>query len=145
MKAIVLLGLILFPLAIVAQNETVKVPDAVMKSVKELHPDATGLKWEQKKELYKAEFKTGKIDHKLWLRASGAVSKHQYEIKKDQLPKEVSDAILKDYSGYTIGDCDKTEEKDVTTYKVELKSPQGKKNVTFSSDGKVIPKKKDSE
>lgn len=143
MKAI-LLGLIFFPLALMAQNEVVEVPNAVIKVVKELHPDATGLKWEQKKELYKAEFKTGKIDHKLWLSADGSVSKHQYEIKKDQLPKAVSETILKDYSGYTLGDCDKTDEKGVSTYKVELKSTQGKKNVTFTSDGKVVPKKKDA-
>jgi hypothetical protein len=139
----VLAALILFPMALWAQQKPIDVPVAAAQALKKQYPEATELSWEKKKELYRAKFKTGKTDHKVWLQPDGAVARHEYEIKKDQLPKAVTDAIAKDFSTYTIGDCEKNEEKNVATYKVELKSPQGKKNVTFLSDGKVVPKKAD--
>jgi hypothetical protein len=140
MKSLVF-ALLLSPMALWAQDAAIKVPAPVEQAVKKLYPEASELSWEKKKERYKAEFKTWKVDHKMWLEASGAVVKHQYEIKKDQLPKPIADAIAKDFAGYTIDECDRTDENGESTYKVEVKNAQGKKNLHFSSDGKVMPKK----
>ena len=142
MKSVIAV-LVLFPLFLCAQQKPIDVPVAAAQALKKQYPEATELSWEKKKELYRAKFKTGKTDHKVWMQPDGTATRHEYEIKKDQLPKAVTDAIAKDFSTYTIGDCEKNEEKSVATYKVELKSPQGKKNVTFQSDGKVLPKKSD--
>ncbi|HTF22200.1 MAG TPA: hypothetical protein VK658_29170 [Chryseolinea sp.] len=137
--------LLLLPITLLAQPQPqpISVPVAAAQAIKKLYPEASELSWEKKKELYRAKFKTGKVDHKVWLQADGTVSRHEYEIKKDQLPKPVTDAIAKDFSAYTIGDCEQNDEKGATSYKVELKSPQGKKNVQFLSDGKVHSKKSD--
>ncbi|HEU5292978.1 MAG TPA: PepSY-like domain-containing protein [Cyclobacteriaceae bacterium] len=131
-------------LATAQQNEKpVQVPAEVTKSLQEKFPEASGVEWSQKKEKYKAKFKVAKIKHEVWLDKTGVVSKHQYEIKKAELPKAVIDAVAKDYSAYTAHDCERADENGVTTYKVELKSAGGKKKVTFSADGKVIPKNDD--
>ena len=132
---------LLLSTAMHAQEAPVKVPEAAAKVISSSYPTASGLKWSEKKGRYKADFKVGKTDHKLWMDAAGVVLKHEYEIKKAELPKAIQDAVAKDFAGYTVGDCEKTEENNAATYKVELKSAQGKKKVDFSSEGKVIEKK----
>lgn len=128
-----------------AQQEAkpVQVPSEVLKSLENKFPEASGIEWMQKKDKYKAEFKVVKTKHEVWLDKTGTVSKHQYEIKKAELPKAIVDAIAKEFSTYTTHDCERTDNEGVTTYKVELKSPEGKKKVNFSADGKVIPKSED--
>jgi hypothetical protein len=146
MKQLLFLACVLFssPHANAQQASTpVQVPAEVTASLKKIFPEASGVEWTQKKEKYKAEFKVGKTKHEVWLDKTGSVSKHRYEIKKDELPKVVTDAITKEFSAYTIHDCERTDNKGVTSYKVELKSSAGKKKVTFSADGKVIPKNDD--
>jgi len=125
-----------------AQKPPVAVPEPAAKTISTGYPAASELKWTEKNGRYKADFKVGKTDHKVWMDGTGAVLKHEYEIKKAELPKLIQEAVLKDFAGYTIGDCEKTEEKNVATYKVELKNAQGKKKVDFTSEGKVIEKKK---
>jgi len=138
-------GILLFTIVANAQKESapIQVPTEVTASLKKMFPETTGLEWTQKKEKYKAEFKVAKTKHKVWLNKTGTVSKHQYEIKKEELPKAVTETINKEYSTYTIHDCERTDNKDITTYKVELKSPADKKKVNFGSDGKVIVKEED--
>jgi len=141
MRLILVLISILACTTLYAQKPGIKVPDAIAKVVKDKYPTATELEWQEKKGRYKAEFKVGKDDHKMWIEQDGAVAKHEYEIKKAELPQAINDAVAKEFSGYTIGDCEQSDEKGASTFKVELKSPQGKKKVDFTSEGKVIPKK----
>jgi hypothetical protein len=121
----------------------IQIPPEVAKSLEKKFPEASGIEWTQKKDKYKADFKVGKTKHEVWLDKTGTVSKHQYEIKKAELPKAIVDAITKEFSTYTTHDCERTDNEGVTTYKVELKSSAGKKKVNFSADGKVIPKNDD--
>lgn len=128
-----------------AQQEVtpIQVPSEVTKSIEQKFPGAGGIEWTQKKDKYKAEFKVAKTKHEVWLDKTGTVSKHQYEIKKTELPKAIVDAIAKEFSTYSTHDCERTDNEGVTTYKVELKSSAGKKKVSFSADGKVISKNDD--
>ena len=147
MRVIILIAATLLSIGLHAQDKAkdkvVKVPDAVAKVISTGYPTASELKWSQKNDRYKADFKVGKTDHKVWMDAGGAIVKHEYEIKKAELPKAIQDAVLKEFSTLTIGDCEKTDENGTSTYKVELKSAQGKKkHVEFTSEGKVIEKKK---
>jgi hypothetical protein len=130
-------------LANAQQESPVQVPTEVTASLKKRFPEASGIEWTQKKEKYKAEFKLAKTKHEVWLNKTGAVSKHRYEIKKDALPKAITDAIAKEFSKYTIHDCERTDIEGVATYKVELKSSTDKRQVNFSADGKVIAKNND--
>jgi len=121
----------------------VQVPDAVTRAFKQAYPQVTVVKWKQKKETYKADFKIGKVDHELWLTPAGAVEKHSFEIKAETLPDAVKSTLQRDFASYTAGKCEQTDEKGVTTYKVNLKSPAGKKEVKFSADGMTLKKKDD--
>ncbi len=104
-------------------------------------PKSEQVKWEKKKEHYQVDFKIGKISHSIRMSADGKISRHLSEMKKSQLPSPVVATVSRDFPGYTIGDCEKIEELTTVSYKVELKSEAGKKNVHFTPDGKVIPKK----
>jgi hypothetical protein len=147
MKPLLLLvGVLFFTISTHAQKKEsapIQVPAEVTASLKKLFPETTDVKWSQKKEKYKAEFKVVKTKHEVTFDKAGVVTKHQYEIKKEELPKAITETIGKDFSTYTIHDCERTDNKGVTTYKVELKSPVGKKKVNFGSDGKVIVKEED--
>jgi len=139
-------GLLLFALIIScfvqAQDLTeAQVPTEVKKSFTAAYSSVAELKWEKKKELYKADFKTGKTDHDVWLSADGKITKHRFEIKNEELPLPIQETIKKDFATYKIDDCEKTEEKGISSYKVKLKSEAGKKNVHFDKDGKLINKK----
>lgn len=120
-----------------------QIPDAVASAVKKAYPQADQVKWKQKKELYKADFKVGKTDHELWLSKAGVIEKHSYEIKAETLPTAVATTIKQDFAGYTTGKCEQTDEKGVSTYKVQLKNAAGKKHVKFGADGKTLVKADD--
>ena len=119
------------------------VPSVVLNTFKQQYTKAEKVEWKQKAGMYKVEFKIAKDDHELWLDKTGKVVKHKQEIKADQLPKEVTAAIAKDYKGYTIHDPKKTDNAGVVTYKVELKTASSEMHLTFDKSGKVVSKKKD--
>jgi hypothetical protein len=135
---------VLIPSFIQAQKLTTEqVPAAASKALIAAYPEATEVKWEKKKELFKGGFKIGKTDHDLWLASDGKIMKHRVEIKKEELPAAVQETIKKEFSGYKASDCEKTDESGIATYKVELKNETDKKNVRFEANGKIIPKKND--
>lgn len=127
--------------AVNAQQPSANViPEAAVAALKKAYPNATDIKWEQKKASAKAEFKIGKIDHDVWFTDDGTVVKHRYEITKSELPAAITEAIKKDFPAYEIKDCKRTDEKASSRFNVELKSTADKKHVDYSSDGKIIPK-----
>jgi len=120
-----------------------EVPSVVLNTFKQQFPKALDVEWKLKAALYKVEFEIGKDDHELWLEKTGKVVKHKEEINSDQLPKDVTAAISKDYKGYTIHDPTKTDNAGIVTYKVELKKTGSELDITFDQNGKVISKKVD--
>jgi len=146
MKFLLLSFLFLVTLVHVQAQDSapVQVPDAVTRAFKQAYPQAEAVKWKQKKETYKADFKIGKADHEQWLTPAGAIEKHSFKIKAETLPDAVKSTLKRDFASYTPGKCEQTDEKGATTYKVDLKSPAGKKSVRFGPDGKAIEKKGDT-
>ncbi|MEJ0055345.1 MAG: hypothetical protein WDN75_06640 [Bacteroidota bacterium] len=71
------------------QSKPVLVPPEISVSLKKMFPEATEAEWTNKKEKYKAEFKIAKIKHEVWIDKTGTVSRHQYEIKKEELPMQL--------------------------------------------------------
>lgn len=143
-KSSLLLSILIISVSSWAQKlQPAQIPAAVTGALNAGYAQATEVKWEKKGELYKAGFKIEKTDHDVWFDNSGKVTKHRYEVKKDALPAAVRDAITRDFSTYKIDDCERTDENGTSTYKVELKSDAGKKNVHFTADGKKIDKKAD--
>ncbi|MBA4055548.1 MAG: hypothetical protein C0490_12610 [Marivirga sp.] len=143
MKSIFLSCILLLTCHLIHAQEliTSQVPAPVTKALSENYPETSSLKWEKKKETYKAGFKVGKIDHDVWFTNEGKIVKHRLEIKEEDLPVAVKETIKKEFGNYKVGECEKTEENQTVTYKVELKDAEGKKKkVNISPEGKVIPK-----
>lgn len=115
-------------------DQPVNVPAAVTKSFQQQYPRATGVKWKLKDNQYKAEFEK----HDVWYDATGKVVKQKEDIKDTDLPAVIKQAVQQQFAGYTVHDVDKHTEGTAVTYKVELKKPEEKRDVTFSADGKVL-------
>ncbi|MCF0055844.1 PepSY-like domain-containing protein [Dyadobacter sp. CY356] len=145
MKKLIFVAFMMF-YAAVSFGQDIKeteVPSVVLNTFKQQYAKAEKVEWKQKAGLYKVEFKIVKDDHELWLDKTGKIVKHKQEIKADQLPKEVTAVIAKDYKGYTVHDPKKTDNAGVVTYKVELKTASSEMHVTFDKGGKVVSKKKE--
>lgn len=144
-KIFLLFFCIVFSVALRGQNiSPEQVPAKVVKAFTDSYPAAIATKWEKKKDLFKAGFKIDKTDHDIWYDADGKIAKHRTEIKKSELPSAVTKAIQSGYEGYSIGDCEKTDEKGILTYKVKLKKAEDKKTLHFAADGSVLKKEKEN-
>lgn len=141
-KLIFVASIMFYTLTGFAQDlKETEVPSVVLNAFKQQYAKATKVEWKQKANLYKVEFKVVKDDHELWFDKTGKAVKHKEEISSDQLPKEVTAAIAKDYKGYKIHDPEKTDNAGVVTYKVELKSESAEVHVTYDKSGKIVKKK----
>jgi hypothetical protein len=115
-------------------DQPVNVPAAVTSNFQQQFPKATGVKWKQKDNQYKAEFEK----HDVWYDASGKLVKQKEDIRDADLPAAVKQAVQQQFAGYTIHDVDKHSAGAAITYKVELKKKPEERKVTFSPDGKVL-------
>ncbi|HYC29265.1 MAG TPA: PepSY-like domain-containing protein [Chitinophagaceae bacterium] len=70
-----------------------------------------------------------------WIRATTTMKDHS------KLPAAVNDAIKAQYAGYEITEVDKENDKDRTTYEVDLKKGDDKLKVHFDENGKVVKEK----
>jgi hypothetical protein len=60
---------------------------------------------------------------------------------RTKLPTVVNDAIMKDYSGYTILDVDREDKPTQVLYEVELAKGTQKCKVHYGADGAIVKKK----
>ena len=75
------------------------------------------------------------IDNGQWLRAES------YLIDQSKLPSSVSQAINKEFTGYTIKDVDREDNATQVLYEVELQKGTDKCKIHYATDGSVVKKK----
>ena len=114
------------------------VPSIVVNALKTKFPNATDIEWELKDDVYKADFETGKVDHDIWIDASGKITRHQQEIEKKELPATIADQLAASYKDYRVEDIDKIEADGTTQYEIELDGTKIDRKVTVVEDGKVV-------
>ncbi len=115
-------------------------PDAVKEAFVKKFPSATGVTWgkEGTKE-WEAEFTFEGDKISANFANDGTWLETEKEIKIADLPKDVSEAILSKYPGWSITEADKTDSaKHGTIYEIDLKKGVEKKEVAFKADGTVI-------
>jgi len=119
-----------------------QVPAEVVSSFQKAFPDARDVEWEMDGNLYKVEFEIGmrQLDHDAWYNDAGQLLKHQEEISKNSLPKQVAAGVKQEFKGYRIEDVEKITEGDKVTYKLEVKSSMEEWKLTLDSNGKVLTK-----
>lgn len=119
-----------------------QVPTGIVSNFQKAFPDAMDVEWEMDGNLYKVEFEIGmrQLDHDAWYDDAGKLLKHQEEISKNSLPKQVTAGVKQEFKGYRIEDVEKITEGDKVTYKLEVKSSMEEWKLTLDSNGKVLTK-----
>ena len=114
-----------------------QVPAAVTTAFHAKFPAAKDLKWEAKKDQFKAEFKVGSRAHDAWLDKTGSITKHKEDFPKSELPEAVKKQVATSFKEYQIDDADKIETGGVVLYQLKLKDTKGERKVLFTADGHV--------
>jgi len=121
-----------------------KVPPVITVAFKQKFPKASDISWEMKGEQFNVDFEIDRRDHEAWYDGSGKLLKHTRDIRQNELPKAVLDAIRKQFVNYRVSDTEKTtDHQGADTYKVELKKLSSDLDVIFSPEGKVLDQKAD--
>jgi uncharacterized membrane protein YkoI len=134
MTVVILLSLAL-NINLIAQDS--QIPKEVLASFQSKFPNAADLKWEVKKELYKAEFKIGTRANDVWLDKVGIVKKHKQDFPKKELPEVIRKKIESDFSGFKIDDADKIEENGEVFYEVDIKGATEERKLLFTAAGAI--------
>ena len=124
----------------IAENQ---LPAPVVSAVHSQFPTAKDIKWETKKDHFKAAFKIDKREHDVWIDKTGVITKHKEDFPKSELPDAVKKQVAASFKEYTIDDADKMETGGVVVYQLKLKDSKGERKVTFASDGKIQEKNPD--
>ena len=146
-KLILAAGILVFSFtAISAQDISSRdVPSVINNSFQRSFPKASRIEWEIKGNYYEVEFETGFLgnDHKVLYSRDGKPVRHEEEISKDALPKNVLASIKNNFSGFRTDDLKKITEGRKVIYKVELKNYSQEWKVLFDAQGKILQKRAD--
>ena len=116
------------------------VPQAVKSAFTSQFPGASDVDWKMKNGNYKAKFDMNGTDHMAEMTQSGELVCKGVEIKKDELPTLVSDAVRTGYTSNTIDEAYKIEKGGNTYYLVKLDGNPDKK-LMYDTQGKLVKEK----
>ena len=134
----------------VGQSKEVKieakdVPEAITKKFTAFYSDVKKVKWEKDSIWYEAEFVQNKTETSVTFSADGNIIEKEWEIKKTEFPKAVSDSLAKNFAGFKIEEVSKVEKSGLVIYEAEINGKKDGKKVeyiaVYSSDGKLINKR----
>jgi|SRR5688572_576399 uncharacterized membrane protein YkoI len=113
------------------------VPSVVLNAFQQKYADAKAVEWENKGDVYKAEFEVGSRGHDVWIDKSGKITKHKEDFPKKDLPQAIQQQISTEFKAYKLDDADKIEMDGKVFYQVELDGTSDDRKVLFTADGKV--------
>ena len=148
-KSIALLGFLGVFLSSCAQTAVQSnIPSVVSNSFHQNFSNAMNIEWEMKGELYNVEFDANNNEHEVWIDSKGKIINHKEEIKVNQVPANIKEAVKRDFPGYRIDDADKYVADGKTTYVLELDKGTFDKSavewkVTYDNSGKQLSKVQD--
>lgn len=121
------------------------VPQAVQNAFKDSYPDATDVEWEMEdSSTYEVEFEINDVDHEAIFEADGQWIETEIELKKSELPEEVTKAFKAKYPKKKIKEAVRIESyKKGVLYELEYRSGFTKKEAVFDSGGEFISESKD--
>ena len=105
------------------------VPDAVMKKFTAFYGVVKKVKWEKDGTNYEATFKQNKVGTSILMSADGNIIEKEWEIKKTDVPKAVSDSIMKGFAGFKIEEYAKVEKAGLVTYEAEIAGKKTEKKL----------------
>lgn len=118
-------------------------PIAVQNAFKTKFQDTRKVKWELEKEgEWEANFHQAGHEMSALFNTSGTWLETEMEIRKDDLPMAIKNAISSQFKGYSIDEAAKINASDGTTsYEAELEKGESNIEVLFSEDGQIISQK----
>ncbi len=118
-----------------------KVPASVKQSFTKMFPAATGVKYEMENKDYEINFMNKGVEMSANFDATGKWLETETGIKPADLPKEVKDSIVKNFSGYKISEVAKVEKTGTgMIYEMDLMKDKEGYEVQFSVKGEVVSK-----
>ena len=122
-----------------------QVPSAIQQEFQKSFPEASDVEWEKEMNHYDVEFEVGLLgtDHEAWYDENGKLLRHEEEISKRDLPKEVTNTINKEFDGFRIGDVTKITKGDQVNYTMELENRDEEWDVAIDANGKILQQKND--
>ncbi len=145
MKTIRIFMLLLFvgTIATAQDLRSSEVPKGVSDSFSKEFSKASDVEWERDRDNYKVEFDMDRLEHEVWYSASGTVIKKEQDIRENDLPQAVRDAIKSKYADYRIDDVEMNWQDNVTSYYVELEKGREEWKLRLDSNGKILSERRD--
>ncbi len=118
------------------------IPFIAKEHFKSTHPHAQKIKWSKEKDEFEVEFKENGKKMSCSYNQQGNIIETETEIKINDLPMQVQDAIHKAYPNYSIEDIEEVmKPNSKLQYEMELELGKDEFEVLVSLDGMTITKK----
>ncbi len=128
------------------EHQKVTVPETVLKTFQKDFPQAKDVEWGKEEDEFEAEFKINGVETSANYDQSGNRTELEVDIKNSELPASAMNYIKEKYSGYQIKESARvTDNKNVMTFEVQVKSGKEKKELVFDKDGKFLKENKGEE
>lgn len=96
--------------------------------------------WDKEDENYEANFRKDGKKMSVLFNNAGTVLETEVEIIKSELPDNVNETLIQDFSDYKIDEICKITTKGVVTYEVEIEKPGNSFELLFDVQGKLLKK-----
>ena len=114
-----------------------EIPSVVLNGFTEQFPDAKGVEWEKKADIYEAEFDIYNVDHEAILNTEGSLLKYKYDIVYEELPEAIKTTITTDYDKTKVDEVELLKISENTYYQVEFDEEPTDTKIIFEETGAV--------
>ncbi len=121
-------------------------PKSVSDNFNSKFSGATKVKWEQEEENeWEAEFKMNGEEMSASFDNAGKWLETEKELKKNELPATVLDAVNTEYAGYKIEEAAEIEKPDFKGYEFGIEKGEEELEILVSADGSITVNKESEE
>ncbi|SIT77999.1 SdiA-regulated domain-containing protein [Pontibacter indicus] len=116
------------------------VPDAVKVKFVESYPTIKRVDWDQKGNLFEAEFKISGRERKALFQEDGTLVSYTEEIEEQYLPKTVATHLQQQFNNYKIEEVHRVQEGNMTSFVVEVEKGTRDYKLRYSEAGELLDK-----
>lgn len=113
------------------------IPSVVLNGFLEQFPNATGVEWEKREDLYEAEFHNDSVEHEAIINAEGSILKYKYGLPYEELPEAIKTSITSNFDSTKVDDVEVLQISGDTYYQVEFEEDRNENYVIFNEAGQV--------
>jgi hypothetical protein len=142
-KLLVLIICSIFVLGVSAVNQkNEKIPAAAKSGFAAKFPTIQKVKWSvEKLGEFEAEFVLNGAETSVLYDSKGTLLETEVEIKQNELPEAIKDALAKDFKSYKIDEIEKViDQMGIVTFELEAFKGKDKIEISFDANGKMMKK-----